>query len=154
MITRYFFSQFWCEFTKDVLGEFIQEDLSLKMTEIHQVKSPTQPKSSKYTNPKRKHAKPPLNANLDGIFRLTNEGHQIIKQITSNTVRPTLNANDQSDKRAFYLRLFKIYHELGFDECLKNYTRIFNDVFTREKPILFQKYFLTEIQVAECFEDS
>ena len=30
MITRYFFSQFWCEFTKDVLTEFINEDFLIK----------------------------------------------------------------------------------------------------------------------------
>ena len=30
MITRYFFAQFWCEFTKDVLTEFINEDFLIK----------------------------------------------------------------------------------------------------------------------------
>lgn len=28
-ITRYFFSQFWCEFTRKVLQDFLMEDLSL-----------------------------------------------------------------------------------------------------------------------------
>jgi hypothetical protein len=27
LATRYFFSQFWCEFTAEVLHEFYQEDL-------------------------------------------------------------------------------------------------------------------------------
>ena len=27
LATRYFFSQFWCEFTQEVLVEFYQEDL-------------------------------------------------------------------------------------------------------------------------------
>ena len=27
MATRYFFSQFWCEFTAEVLNEFYQEDI-------------------------------------------------------------------------------------------------------------------------------
>ena len=28
--TRYFFSQFWCEFTKEVLTEFLNEDFAIK----------------------------------------------------------------------------------------------------------------------------
>jgi hypothetical protein len=27
LATRYFFSQFWCEFTAEVLREFLQEDI-------------------------------------------------------------------------------------------------------------------------------
>ena len=29
---RYFFSQFWCEFTKEVITEFVNEDLYIKAT--------------------------------------------------------------------------------------------------------------------------
>lgn len=29
-VTRYFFSQFWCEFTKKVLSDFLSEDLNVE----------------------------------------------------------------------------------------------------------------------------
>ena len=28
--TRFYFAQFWCEFTKEVLTEFLEEDYSMK----------------------------------------------------------------------------------------------------------------------------
>ena len=30
LITRYYFSQFWCEFTSDVLQDFIKDDNNYK----------------------------------------------------------------------------------------------------------------------------
>jgi hypothetical protein len=30
LASRYFFSQLWCEFTKEVLTEFLNEDLAVK----------------------------------------------------------------------------------------------------------------------------
>lgn len=30
LLARYFFSQFWCEFTKEVVTEFLNEDLIIK----------------------------------------------------------------------------------------------------------------------------
>lgn len=35
---------------------------------------------------------------------------------------------------------------------MTNYIKIFNDVFTKEKPMLHQKYFLTEVQIVELCE--
>jgi len=30
LVTRYFMAQFWCEFTKEVLTEFLNEDFLIK----------------------------------------------------------------------------------------------------------------------------
>jgi hypothetical protein len=30
LVTRYFFSQFWCEFTKKVLADFLAQDMQSK----------------------------------------------------------------------------------------------------------------------------
>lgn len=57
-------------------------------------------------------------------------------------------------KREFYAKLFQIYSTLSFDECLGSYTKIFNDVFTNEKPDIVKKYYLTEVQVIELTVDS
>ena len=35
--TRYFFSQFWCEFTGEVLREFLQEDIIYRQQELEKV---------------------------------------------------------------------------------------------------------------------
>lgn len=34
LVTRYFFSQFWSEFTKRILTEFLTEDLNFKQKNI------------------------------------------------------------------------------------------------------------------------
>ena len=36
LLTRYFFSQFWCEFTKEVLTEFLNEDFVIQEMQAEQ----------------------------------------------------------------------------------------------------------------------
>jgi len=38
LATRYFFSQFWCEFTKEVLTEFLNEDFAVKEIEAEKAR--------------------------------------------------------------------------------------------------------------------
>jgi len=47
------------------------------------------------------------------------------------------------------MSLFKIYSEMPFNTCMKNFAKIYNDVFSFEKPANVQKYFLTEVSVVE-----
>lgn len=41
---------------------------------------------------------------------------------------------NENSKRNFYMSLFKIYWDLPFDTCMTNFTKIYNDVFSYEKP--------------------
>ena len=41
LATRYFASQFWCEFTKKVLNEFLEEDFLIKEAESGQIRQET-----------------------------------------------------------------------------------------------------------------
>ena len=43
---------------------------------------------------------------------------------------------EDSSKRNFFYKLFRIYNGLSFDECLQSYTKIFNDVFIKETPLI------------------
>jgi hypothetical protein len=61
----------------------------------------------------------------------------------------TVLSSMKDSKRNFYMSLFTIYSELPFDTCMKNFIKIYNDVFSNEKPVNSQKYFLTEVQVVE-----
>jgi hypothetical protein len=47
------------------------------------------------------------------------------------------------------MSLFKIYWDLPFDTCLVNFAKIYNDVFSFEKPQNVQKYYITEVQLVE-----
>ena len=40
----------------------------------------------------------------------------------------------KNSKRNFYMSLFKIYSEMPFNTCMKNFAKIYNDVFSFEKP--------------------
>lgn len=56
---------------------------------------------------------------------------------------------EEMTKRNFYLQLFRTYNELPFKETVNSFVKVFNDVFVREKPQVCQKYFLTEVNIAE-----
>jgi hypothetical protein len=62
---------------------------------------------------------------------------------------PGLTDMIKHSKRNFYMSLFKIYSEMPFSTCMKNFAKIYNDVFSFEKPANVQKYFLTEVSVIE-----
>lgn len=52
-------------------------------------------------------------------------------------------------RQLYYQRLFRIYEELPFAKLVPSFFKIFNDVFTNERPITVQRYFLTEVKVCE-----
>ena len=144
--TRYFFAQLWCEFTKEVLTQFLSEDF--KMKEQQQAK-----KSSARSGTK----KPLVQSLHNGSITLTSEAHQILsEQVEMGALKTkasvAVSIEDQS-RRNFYLKLFRIYNGISIDECLKSYTKIFNDVFVNEKPALTQKYYLCEVQIVEMNEN-
>ena len=97
IITRYFFSQFWCEFTKEVLTEFLNEDFLIKEMQAEQnhkkqMKKPFENddfesdedlSSIRRTSSRRRKSQGPnkLKMQKDGSVRLSNEVHnQITKQ--------------------------------------------------------------------------
>jgi len=55
-------------------------------------------------------------------------------------------------RRECYYNLFRIYSELNFDALMRVYTKIYNDVFIREKPLIIQKYHVSEIKILELYE--
>lgn len=56
---------------------------------------------------------------------------------------------DARQRQLYYHRLFRIYEELPFGKLVPSFIKIFNDVFTNERPITVQRYFLTELKVCE-----
>ena len=67
--TRYFFAQFWCEFTKEVLTQFLSEDFKLK--EQQSVKRSGRSLTSK---------KPLVHSMHNGSITLTTEAHQLLSE--------------------------------------------------------------------------
>jgi len=61
---------------------------------------------------------------------------------------------DFRSRRDCYYNLFKIYNELNFDDLTQTYSKIYNDVFIKEKPLVIQRYFISEIKIMELFETS
>ena len=92
LITRYFFSQFWCEFTKEVLTEFLNEDFLIKEMQAEQANKKQTKKpfendefesdedlsSIRRTSSRRRKSHGPnkLKMQKDGSVRLSNEVHQ------------------------------------------------------------------------------
>jgi hypothetical protein len=60
--------------------------------------------------------------------------------------------DDPTSKRNFYFKLFQIFNEMSVDECLNSFTKIYNDVFVFEKPLVVQRYFLSEVRITEIYE--
>jgi hypothetical protein len=52
-------------------------------------------------------------------------------------------------KRNFYLQLFRTYCDLPFDETMQSFSKVFNDVFVKEKPQVCHKYYLSEVRILE-----
>ena len=86
MATRYFFSQFWCEFTSEVLYEFYQEDIIYREQEA----AKKQMENMSELEKKREELKG-LENNKSSVFQ-----------------------KDEITKRNFYLQLFRTYCELPF----------------------------------------
>jgi hypothetical protein len=106
---RYFFSQFWCEFTAEVLQEFYNEDVIFRRKEME-------------TNIKIK--------NLDGLPEA--EKKREMMKIMEN--KSTIFQKEEITKRNFYLQLFRTYCEVPFQETMQSFVKVFNDVFVKEKP--------------------
>lgn len=49
-------------------------------------------------------------------------------------IRSNAQESEEVTRRNFYLTLFRLYSNLPINDCLASYTKIFNDVFTQEKP--------------------
>ena len=120
-------------------------------------------------NQKHKRSKPgqTVKQHRNGSIKLTPEAHtmltdNLLKQVHTATNKKASLSPAQSNiadfqdepnsKRNFYYRLFQIYSELSFDECMSSYSKIFNDVFVFEKPLSVQRYYVTEVQVVEVNE--
>ena len=52
-------------------------------------------------------------------------------------------------KREFLQELFKEYNELPFRKCLKNFAKVFNDLFLHGKTDIQAHYIIREVQVVE-----
>ena len=57
--------------------------------------------------------------------------------------------SEDKTRRNFYLTLFRLYSAIPFNDCMRSFTKIFNDVFIHERPSCVQKYSLTEVMVTE-----
>ena len=204
LTTYYFFSQFWCEFTRHVLSEFHQEDVKMRRSiqpiqenspkTRYPVKSAVEEKNggslvfSTIQTQCQLSREPNLRPqNLGREFETNNIGSIQLQPVSmkhefQTIKRPTLEIDEEEDldqmeqespqfrgreekseikdeetlqsgikdsKRNFYKSLFTTYSELPFDTCMKNFIKIYNDVFSNEKPANSQKYYLTEVQIAE-----
>lgn len=123
LATRYFFSQFWCEFTAEVLKEFLQEDIIYRQQELEKV---------------------PANMNF---LDKKKEEMKVIEKSAEN--KSSIYQKDEITKRNFYLQLFRTYCELPFGDTMQSFVKVFNDVFVKEKPQICQKYYLTEVNIVE-----
>lgn len=56
-------------------------------------------------------------------------------------------------RRNYYYNLFRIYDYLPFNSCMQSYMKIYNEVFMQEKPVVVQRYFVTEVKVVELNEN-
>ncbi len=70
----------------------------------------------------------------------------------SSTIERINIANDPNSRRNCYYRLFNIYNDLNINDLLQSFTKIYNDVFIREKPLIIQRYYLSEVKIVELYE--
>ena len=72
LATRYFGAQFWCEFTKEVLTEFLNEDFQLKEAQWNNKDGGDQKLESQRVNSEKNHklsSKNPENEQPDLVFQ-------------------------------------------------------------------------------------
>lgn len=63
-----------------------------------------------------------------------------------------MNQSEEITRRNFYLTLFRLYSAIPFNDCIKSFSKIFNDVFIHERPSCVHKYSLTEVMVTEMLQ--
>ena len=56
------------------------------------------------------------------------------------------------ERNEFLLNLFRTYDELELMQCMANFTKIYNQVFTQEKPAVVNRYFISEVRVVELLD--
>ena len=56
---------------------------------------------------------------------------------------------EEITRRNFYLTLFRLYSAIPLSDCVKSFTKIYNDVFIHERPTCVHKYSLAEVMVCE-----
>ena len=69
-----------------------------------------------------------------------------------SSVKSLVVQSEDVTRRNFYLTLFRLYAAIPMQDCLKSFTKIFNDVFIHERPSCVHKYSLTEVMVAEMLQ--
>ena len=52
-------------------------------------------------------------------------------------------------KRHLYLLLFRMYEKMPVDYCLSNFSKVFNEVFIRERPAILTQFNLTQAMIGE-----
>jgi hypothetical protein len=67
----------------------------------------------------------------------------------SETTKPS---EEETQRRNYFYKLFRIYDTLPFNSCVEAYYKVFNDVFILEKPSVVQRYFITEVNIVELNE--
>lgn len=109
LATRYFFSQFWCEFTGDVLRQFYSEDVLFRAQEAE------------------------IKAKMKSLDHLSEEQRQA-EMVKLMENKSSIFQKQEITQRNFYLQLFRTYCELPFQDTMQTFAKVYNDVFVREKP--------------------